>query len=236
MIRLIDSIISLSTWIKKNQKSKTNEDIIKINLGSGLEVTEGWINVDSSLNSFLSSYPKLFLIILYKMNNYVLKKVYNSQLNFSQDEFINILKNHKYIHHNLEYGIPFRDESVDYLYSSHFLEHLFKSDAINLINDAYRVLKKGGVMRLSVPDLDYVISLYHDGKKERALSYFYLDDNRSSYSFHRYMYDFDILSEIVSGAGFVNIKKCKFQEGIVPDIKKLDRMPEQTLFMEASKK
>ena len=50
------------------------------------------------------------------------------------------------------------------------------------------------------------------------------------------MYDFDLLSEIVSGAGFVNIKKCKFQEGIVPDIKKLDRMPEQTLFMEASKK
>ena len=47
---------------KKNRKIKTfPEDVIKINLGCGLAVAKGWINVDGSLNALIASLPNIFL-------------------------------------------------------------------------------------------------------------------------------------------------------------------------------
>ena len=40
--------------------------------------------------------------------------------------------------------MPFKDSSVDYIYSSHLLEHLTWIEGNKLINDCYRVLNKKG--------------------------------------------------------------------------------------------
>lgn len=235
MISIIDRMINTITWTKQNQKIKPNDNVIKINLGSGLSITEGWINIDSSLNAFLSRYPKFILILLYKLNNLVLKKVYNSKLRLSQEEFLNILKDNKFIHHNLEYGLPFEDESVDYIYSSHFFEHLFKDDAQKVIRESFRVLKVGGIIRIGVPDLDQVISFYQNGEKEKALRILYSESKKSHYSYHRYMYDFDLLYDLMIKCGFHNIRRCEYQNGNIPDVEKLDGLWDDTLFIEALK-
>jgi len=61
---------------------------------------------------------------------------------------------------NLYNELPFEDESVDVVYSSHVLEHFPKCDAPKFLQRCYRVLKKGGIIRIVVPDLEAIINNY----------------------------------------------------------------------------
>jgi len=62
--------------------------------------------------------------------------------------------------HNLLKPIPFEENSFDVVYHSHVLEHFTKSDAERFINECYRILKPGGVMRIAVPDLEPIAKNY----------------------------------------------------------------------------
>ncbi len=62
--------------------------------------------------------------------------------------------------HNLLHGIPSNDESFDFIYHSHVLEHFPKSKAQNFINECFRVLKPGGLIRIAIPDLEQIAKLY----------------------------------------------------------------------------
>jgi predicted SAM-dependent methyltransferase len=53
-------------------------------------------------------------------------------------------------------GIPSKNQSVDFIYHSHMLEHLSEDDAKNLIKECHRVLKPQGVIRIAVPDLEII--------------------------------------------------------------------------------
>ena len=57
-------------------------------------------------------------------------------------------------------GLPFSSEFADVCYSSHVLEHLDKAGARNLIAECFRVLKRGGVIRLVLPDLEALAREY----------------------------------------------------------------------------
>ena len=50
---------------------------------------------------------------------------------------------------DLEKGLPFDDDSVDEIFASHILEHLNELNFV--MEECYRVLKKGGIMRIIVP-------------------------------------------------------------------------------------
>lgn len=62
--------------------------------------------------------------------------------------------------HNLLEGIPYPDESADVVYHSHLLEHLTKPDAYLFMQECFRVLKPGGVIRVVVPDLEQIVAEY----------------------------------------------------------------------------
>lgn len=47
--------------------------------------------------------------------------------------------------------LPFPDESVDEVYSSHFLEHLTQEERIVFFNELYRVMKPGAQARIITP-------------------------------------------------------------------------------------
>ncbi|MDJ0507812.1 MAG: methyltransferase domain-containing protein [Crocosphaera sp.] len=64
------------------------------------------------------------------------------------------------IPHNLLNSLPFSNEEVDVIYNSHFLEHFSLEDAKKILTECYRVLKKGGVIRIVVPDLESVCREY----------------------------------------------------------------------------
>ncbi|MGB3204746.1 MAG: methyltransferase domain-containing protein [Crinalium sp.] len=50
--------------------------------------------------------------------------------------------------------LPFDDNSLSYIFSEHFFEHLFFDEALSLLQECQRILKPGGVIRTCVPDAD----------------------------------------------------------------------------------
>ena len=75
-------------------------------------------------------------------------------------------------------GLPFEDQQYDAVYHSHVLEHLDPSDGERLLSDCYRVLKPGGILRIVIPNLEQIATLYlenhrqaWDGDETAAVNY-----------------------------------------------------------------
>jgi len=208
----------------------------KVNIGCGTTIVTGWTNIDNSFNIVLSKFP-LFKKILYKLH-ILPKSVYYTHFPSNV------------IHHNVTRGLPFNSNSVGYIYSSHLLEHLTRTDSQKLLTECHRVLKKGGKLRLIVPDLKLLATKYvndvinadefmysiklKDSEKKKTLGEklfpsFFLKD------IHKWMFDFESLSILLKFIGFEKVEKLNFQEGSVPDIEILDNRPDQSLFLEAKK-
>jgi len=64
------------------------------------------------------------------------------------------------IAHNLLNGIPFRDNTFEVVYHSHVLEHFPKDKAKDFIQECYRTLKPGGIIRIAIPDLEQIVKNY----------------------------------------------------------------------------
>ncbi len=56
----------------------------------------------------------------------------------------------KYVH-DVRKGLPFKDNSVDEVRSSHFVEHLTGAERINFFNELYRVMKPGATATIITP-------------------------------------------------------------------------------------
>lgn len=202
---------------------------VKVNLGSGLCVARGWMNVDGSVHALCAKWPTSLLRWIYNHST-------DCRNAYSEGVYLAILRQHQFVHHGLEYGVPYGDGTIDFIYSSHMLEHLFKENAEILLRDAYRALKTGGCIRIAVPDLDYAVKLYQKGAKEEAMAYFFSVNRAGWLNQHHYMYDFDLLRQLLVEAGFVEIERCAYRVGRVPDLTVLDNRPDETLFVEASKR
>lgn len=225
--QVITNLMLLSTWLKKHQRVEVNGSPVMVNLGSGLTVAPGWIHVDGSLNALASRWPRALLNVLYQWSD-------NRQW-FSREQYVKILIQHRFVHHRLQYGVPFDDEIVEAIYSSHALEHIFLEEAQALLQDAYRALKQGGLIRLAVPDLEYAFRLYQSGAKEQALDYFFSRNSSGYLNHHHYMYDFELLKNLLEKAGFVEVQRWGFRQGNMRDAIILDNRSEETLFVEARK-
>lgn len=70
--------------------------------------------------------------------------------------------------HDIRNGLLFPDESFDAVYHSHLLEHVPREAALPLTQECYRVLKRGGIIRVVIPDLERIARLYL-GSLEKAL-------------------------------------------------------------------
>lgn len=57
-------------------------------------------------------------------------------------------------------GLPFDDLSASACYSSHVLEHMDSGAARFLLDESFRVLRAGGVLRIAVPDLEAIAREY----------------------------------------------------------------------------
>ncbi len=64
------------------------------------------------------------------------------------------------IQHNLSLGIPLADASCAVVYHAAVLEHMRRADALAFLQECYRVLQPGGIIRVGVPDLERLCRLY----------------------------------------------------------------------------
>lgn len=228
--RIVETSTHLIGRLKRNQRKSIQSQFspVKVNLGCGLAVTTGWVNIDGSLNALVSTLPHSLHRLAYRLTG--------ASRYYSENEYCRLLRDHYFIHHDLAHSIPLADGVADFVYSSHFLEHLFRKDGEKLLMESFRVLKSGGTVRVVVPDLAYAMSLYAAGEKDKMLSNnFFVEDDDSYYARHKYMYDFPMLTDALARAGFHDIRRCEFRTGHTPDLDRLDNRPDESLFVEATR-
>ena len=63
-------------------------------------------------------------------------------------------------------GLPFADHSVDSIYSTHMIEHLYPDELEKLLRACARVLKPGGGMRIIVPSLSNAILAFQQKRHD----------------------------------------------------------------------
>ena len=58
---------------------------------------------------------------------------------------------------NITQRLPYLDNSVDFILIEHCLEHVNCADGLKFMDEAYRILKKDGLLRICVPTLNLII-------------------------------------------------------------------------------
>ena len=207
---------------------KPDSDSVKVNIGAGLCAAPGWIHVEGSVHALLSGAPPFVLRALHRSSN-------RMRDGLPADSYVHTLRTHKYVFYDVNRGLPFADATADFVYSSHVLEHFYQSDAERLVSEMFRILKPGGTVRVCIPDLEYAMRLYQEGRKAESLHYFFTPRSGDTYARHYYMYDFEMLSALLQRIGFSEITRRQYREGVTPDLDVLDNRPEETLYVEARK-
>ena len=127
-----------------------NEGVsVRCNVGCGQTPTVGWRNFDNSLSLKLASIPWLPGILSSCR-----------VINRSQYEYMRFAQTHSLEYGDVTKGLPLQTGSVDVLYSSHMLEHLDGDEATLFLDEARRVLRLGGIIRLAVPDISKYVDAY----------------------------------------------------------------------------
>ena len=98
----------------------------------------------------------------------------------------------------------FMDESISEIYLCHVLEHFSFKESLSLIEKLYKKLCSGGVIRISVPDFSSLNKIYEESKNLDQIKYAIMGGQNYENDFHKSIYDFKILSELLSKANFKN--------------------------------
>jgi predicted SAM-dependent methyltransferase len=128
---------------------------------------------------------------------------------------------------DLTYGLPFPDESITKIYSSHFLEHLTFKEGQQFLDECRRVLIAGGKFSVCVPNARLYIESYlrsdtldenrffvympaynHTTKIDYVNYMAYMD------GLHKYMFDEENLIYLLKSKGFRNAHLRQFDPSL----------------------
>ena len=146
---------------------------------------------------------------------------------------------------NLRWGLPFADGAARFVYSAHFLEHLRRAEAKALLAEIHRVLRKGGVLRLVVPDIGALMAAYGrldsaffarraafwpDAAQRRTpleqiLDYVGAGADPAELGGHKFGYDFETLKALLQDAGFTAVERSGFNTSDHPELRIDDGSP-----------
>jgi predicted SAM-dependent methyltransferase len=146
---------------------------------------------------------------------------------------------------NITKNIPLADNSMDYIVSIHVLPEIPYRDLDDVLQQIHRILKPGGVVRLSLPDADLAIQAYLNQDRD----YFLIGDEivqdlgakmivqLTWFGQSRCLFTYGMIRELLARNGFIDIEKCSFR--VSPSqllgITDLDDRPLESLFIEARK-
>jgi predicted SAM-dependent methyltransferase len=106
---------------------------------------------------------------------------------------------------NVAKRFPYADATFDYIFSSHLFEHLYRNQAIFCLNETFRILKKGGVMRIAVPDLDRIVKYYDPQHSEDFLEAVFEAKQKHDKNKHHWHYNEISLTKLLKETGFSKI-------------------------------
>jgi predicted SAM-dependent methyltransferase len=147
------------------------------------------------------------------------------------------------------------DNTVSYIFSEHFIEHVPREAAYRFFKESLRVLKPDAVLRVSTPDAEALVRAYLNhteqagllNERNRRMGYRYslypIDILNTAFKedFHVCLYDAQTLEQLLKQAGFEHIIRCKVGESGHATLSKIEHHQvgtiedEFTLVMEATK-
>lgn len=119
----------------------------------------------------------------------------------------------------------FEDSSVDLVYCCHAAEYFDREEARKVLKEWYRVLKKGGILRVAVPDFEAIVKVYlkyNDLNHRGILGPLYgrmliKTPEGEKIIYHKTVYDFKSVKEVLGSVGFKNIHRYDWRKTIHKD-------------------
>lgn len=181
-----------------------------LNVASSTGMLEGFINLDNHILLSMLRVPREMRGLLPKRHKALV------------DQYEELARKYTFVRHDCRKPLPFDDGTVDHILCSHFLEHVFPSEAEKIISDFGRALKTGGTLHIVVPDLLRMARRYVEGANkgsstaadefinetllgrwEHGSLIFRVLEFLGGYGLsHRWMYDEHSISERVVRLGF----------------------------------
>jgi predicted SAM-dependent methyltransferase len=125
-------------------------------------------------------------------------------------EFINVDgRDLPHVHHAM--GVcdldRFADGFADLIYACHVLEHISFRETENVLKEWKRVLKPGGILRLSVPDFDKILEIYRASDRHvECIVPMLLGGHEYPANSHHAIFNAGHLETILMGIGFREVR------------------------------
>ena len=143
---------------------------------------------------------------------------------------------------------PIESDSFDFIYSEHLFEHLKINQQINMLAESFRILKKGGIMRIATPNLDFLFKLYSESQSIDHIAYVeyainsspYLNsvktsvvDKEEHYNYvinnffkawgHQMIHNFSSIKKLARQCNFTSVRKCEVGESEVLFLRNIEK-------------
>ena len=101
-------------------------------------------------------------------------------------------------------ALPFEDETVDEIYSSHALEHIGKYEVVPTLAEWYRVLKFNAPLTIEVPDMEWVCKNWLKYRSNDWHMDAVFGDQSTPGQYHKTGFTRQIMYRYLEQAGFAN--------------------------------
>ena len=145
---------------------------------------------------------------------------------------IDVIGLHTVIKHDLTRPFPISEGSIEYIFCEHFIEHVTREDAKKILYQCCRVLRPGGVLRITTPDLRYLVDAYLKNDIGRWSTVEWragtgcqlVNEGMRSWD-HKFLYDQDELTLLLNEVGFNEIINCRWRESTHHCLQTLENRP-----------
>jgi len=146
---------------------------------------------------------------------------------------------------DIKHKLPIRSDSIQLIHTEHVIEHLTLQEALGFFSEAKRILKKGGTIRIAMPDLDDIVNAYIDDWKKLDWVHWqghqFIGSNAEMMNIafrwwgHKYLYNKHELERRLRQAGFTEISFCDHGSSSLEEFCSLETRVDSTLIAEATK-
>jgi len=140
-------------------------------------------------------------------------------------------------------GLPLRDDSLDCIVAHHVLQDLGIYEQVPALGHLRRALRPGGVLRLSLPDVDRAIAAYLEGRADHFHVHEW-DTLAGNFITHvlwygcsRTLFSWPFAEELLRKAGFAEVRRVGYRQTPTgdPEIVALDSREAESFYVEAVK-
>ena len=118
----------------------------------------------------------------------------------------------------------FSHDSVVEIYACHVLEHFSHDEIIPLLKRWLEVLQPGGILRISVPDIDRIVDIYYRNKAHFEHKGFspwiglIYGGQSTPYDYHKTGFNANWLGYLLTEAGFYDVKEYPHFPHFIPSL------------------